>query len=299
MEMKKPNMVNLSNFEDPGQEYTSFEIRKIPKNLIEPAKTGQVRTIFNERKIADLRENIREVGQIEPITVEAKKDGSGFVIIAGERRWRAINGIDEIQDVMCIIREFNDERERFTIQLSENFDREDLTVSDRAIAIDKLVKMYDGDVERAAKSIGKSRSTLIKMSSVLQLPPKGREFVEDGFSSDYSSISMLKTLFSADARRAESLIDRYRQKQEDRPLREALRAELDSLSQKKTKPTKSKQQTITANEIYMQENNEKIYISSRNGLITIKLEKISENIRNELYHLLSSDNLNFDMQDDE
>ncbi len=280
---------DLSSLQDNGQIKEAEKIQSIPKDLVHPSQKGQIRTIFNERKISELRENIREYGQIQPIVVEPDPTGNGFVIIAGERRWRAIQGIEEIQDIDCIVKDFPDERSRFIIQLAENFDRDDLSVADRALAIDKLVKMYDGDIENAAKNIGKTRSTLIRMSSILQLPVKGKQFVSDGFTADYSAISMLQTLFKADEKIAERIIDKYRRKEDDRPLREALRAELDQIAQKKSKSSRQKEKSITANAIYMQEGNDKLHIISRSGLLTIKLDKIQEDIRNTLLDLLNTE----------
>lgn len=287
---EKPNKLDLSNIADDGQlpDYPEKEIQLIHKDLIRPLEE-QVRTVFNERKIIELRDSIRSLGQIEPIIVEASPDNNGFLIVAGERRWRAIKGIEEIDNIKCVVWEFNDPRRRFAIQLAENFDREDLTVIDRAKAVNKLIALHDGDIESAARYIGKSRSTLIKMSSVLQLPDYGRQFVDDGFTKDYSTISMLKTLCKADEKKAIALIDRYRRNQDERPIREALRDELDNLSTKKTKTTKHKQQTFTANEIYMQDSADKIYVSSRSGLLIIKLDKVDDAIRTALFDFLSNE----------
>lgn len=289
--MKKHNPQDISMLLDGGQLPSSpeIEIRLIPKDLIRP-REEQVRTNFNELKIAELRDSIRNLGQIDPIIVEPSPDNSGFLIVAGERRWRAIRGIDELNEIKCVIWEFDDERRRFAVQLSENIDRENLSIYDKARAIEKLIKLHGDDVESAARYIGKSRSTLIKMSSILQLPEYAKQFVDDGFTKDYSTISMLKTLSLADEKKAMSLIERFRKNQDERPIREALRDELDRLSAtKKTRTTRPRQQSITANEIYMQDKDDKIYISSRSNLITVKIDKLPDNIRKALFDLLDHD----------
>ena len=128
------------------------------------------------------------------------------------------------------------------------------------------------------------------MSSILQLPEYAKQFVDDGFTKDYSTISMLKTLSLADEKKAMSLIERFRKNQDERPIREALRDELDRLSAtKKTRTTRPRQQSITANEIYMQDKDDKIYISSRSNLITVKIDKLPDNIRKALFDLLDHD----------
>ena len=87
-----------------------------------------------------------------------------------------------------------------------------------------------------------------------------------------------------------SLIERFRKNQDERPIREALRDELDRLSAtKKTRTTRPRQQSITANEIYMQDKDDKIYISSRSNLITVKIDKLPDNIRKALFDLLDHD----------
>lgn len=290
MTMDKPNPQNISSFIDDGQyEATSIEVALIDKGLIRP-RPDQVRTEFNERTIADLRDNIRSLGQIDPITVEPSPDNDGFLIVTGERRWRAIKEIDEISEIKCIIREFSSEKERFAIQLSENIDRENLSLLDKARSIEKLVKMHDGDIELAAKYIGKTRPTLIKMMSILQLPEIGKRFVDDGYTKDYSTISMLKTLCKADEKRAERLIDQYRRNQEDRPLREALRQELDQIVSKKSKSSRQKNSTIKANEIYMQDDDSKLIVVSRSGITTIRIDNLPDHIKKLLIDLFANDN---------
>lgn len=290
MSMNKPNPQNISGLADAGQyEAASIEVSLIDKGLIRP-RADQVRTEFNERTIADLRDNIKSLGQIDPITVEPAPDGDGFLIVTGERRWRAIKDIEELQEIKCIVREFTSEKERFAIQLSENIDRENLSLLDKARSIEKLVKMHDGDIELAAKYIGKTRPTLLKMMSILQLPEIGKRFVDDGYTKDYSTIAMLKTLCKADEKRAERLIDQYRRNQDERPLREALRQELDQMSAKKSKPSRQKNSTIKANEIYMQDDDNKLIVVSRNGITTIKIENLPDHIRKLLSDVFSNDN---------
>lgn len=290
MTMDKPNPQNISGFIDNGQyEAASIEVALIDKGLIRP-RADQVRTEFNERTIADLRDNIKSLGQIDPITVEPSPDNDGFLIVTGERRWRAIKEIEEISEIKCIVREFSSEKERFAIQLSENIDRENLSLLDKARSIEKLVKMHDGDIELAAKYIGKTRPTLIKMMSILQLPEIGKRFVDDGYTKDYSTISMLKTLCKADEKRAERLIEQYRRNQDDRPLREALRQELDQIAAKKSKPSRQKNSTIKANEIYMQDDDSKLIIVSRSGITTIKIDNLPDHVKKLLIDVFANDN---------
>lgn len=290
MNMEKPNKPDISDLLNTPQYdgNNRIEILLIDKNLIKP-RPEQVRTEFNERTIADLRESIKSLGQNDPITVEVSPDNDGYLIVTGERRWRAIKQIDEIDEIKCIVREFASEKERFGVQLSENIDRENLSLLDKARSISKLIDMHDGDIESAAKFIGKTRPTLIKMMSILQLPEFGKKFVEDGFTKDYSTISMLKTLCKANEKKAMDIIDHYRKNQDSRPLREALRQEIDLLSTKKTKTSRQKNSSVTANEIYMQDDINKLIIVSRSGITTVKLDHLSDQLKNTLFDIFSNE----------
>lgn len=270
---------------DAGQLDNPVELQSINKDLVHPAERGQVRKIFNGTTILELRESIRCVGQIEPITVERDPNGNGFIVVTGERRLRAIQCIDELNEVICIVREFSNETERYALQLAENFDREDLSIIDKALAIEKLIEMHDGDISKAGETIGKHRTTLIKMRNVLNLSEKAKKFVKDGFCNDYSAISALKTLCRIDEKSVFHLIECYRRGENDRPMREALRTEIDRLSTKKTKSQRQKISRITANEIYMK-NDDKIIVISRIGVTSIKLEKPDDNLRQNLFSLL-------------
>ena len=103
--------------------------------------------------MAALAESIGENGLLQPIAVRAKKTGPGYVIIAGERRWRAARmaGLDEVP---VLIKEVTDEQAA-ALALIENLQREDLDPIEVAEGCKKLIERYGLTQEEAAKRLGK------------------------------------------------------------------------------------------------------------------------------------------------
>jgi ParB family transcriptional regulator, chromosome partitioning protein len=142
------------------------EIRKIPVSLIVPNRY-QPRTIFAEDKIEELALTIRTHGIIQPIVVRECEDGK-FEIIAGERRWRAVQklGWDEIP---AIVKNLN-ETETASVALIENLQREELTPIEEALAYAKLLELHNLTQEALAQRLGKGQSTVANKLRLLKLP---------------------------------------------------------------------------------------------------------------------------------
>jgi ParB family chromosome partitioning protein len=142
------------------------EIRKIPVSLIVPNRY-QPRTIFAEDKIEELALTIRTHGIIQPIVVRECEDGK-FEIIAGERRWRAVQklGWDEIP---AIVKNLND-KETASVALIENLQREELTPIEEALAYAKLLELHNLTQEALAQRLGKGQSTVANKLRLLKLP---------------------------------------------------------------------------------------------------------------------------------
>jgi ParB family chromosome partitioning protein len=142
------------------------EIRKIPVSLIVPNRY-QPRTIFAEDKIEELALTIRTHGIIQPIVVRECENGK-FEIIAGERRWRAVQklGWDEIP---AIVKNLND-KETASVALIENLQREELTPIEEALAYAKLLELHNLTQEALAQRLGKGQSTVANKLRLLKLP---------------------------------------------------------------------------------------------------------------------------------
>ena len=150
-------------------EFKRLKITEIEPNL------EQARKKFDQEALEELAESIKEYGLIQPIVV-VKKEGY-YMIVAGERRWRAskLAGLDEIP---AIIRENDDKNTQ--ISLIENLQREDLTPYEKAIGIKNLMNAYNLNQEQVAKQLGKSRSTITNSLRILNLEPRVLEMAKEG-----------------------------------------------------------------------------------------------------------------------
>ncbi|RAK20568.1 ParB family chromosome partitioning protein [Anoxybacillus vitaminiphilus] len=142
------------------------EIRKIPVSLIVPNRY-QPRTIFAEDKIDELALTIRTHGIIQPIVVRECEDGK-FEIIAGERRWRAVQKLGW-EEIPAIVKNLND-TETASVALIENLQREELTPIEEALAYAKLLELHNLTQEALAQRLGKGQSTIANKLRLLKLP---------------------------------------------------------------------------------------------------------------------------------
>ena len=138
---------------------------------------GQPRKNFDQEKLEELAESIRQHGIIQPLTV--RKLSSGYYqIIAGERRWRAAR-LAGLTEVPAIIIEADD-RKAMELAMIENLQREDLSPMEEAEGYKILVENYGMTQEQAAQRVGKSRSAVANALRLLALSPALRQMVEDG-----------------------------------------------------------------------------------------------------------------------
>jgi ParB family transcriptional regulator, chromosome partitioning protein len=147
------------------EEQHKEEIKKILIQDIVPNRF-QPRTVFSDEKIEELALTIRTHGIIQPIVVR-EIDGK-FELIAGERRWRAVQtlGWDVIP---AIVKDFND-RETASVALIENLQREELSSIEEAVAYAKLLELHDLTQEALAQRLGKGQSTIANKLRLLKLP---------------------------------------------------------------------------------------------------------------------------------
>jgi ParB family transcriptional regulator, chromosome partitioning protein len=132
------------------------------------ADPGQPRQTFDHDGLEELAASIRQEGVLQPIAVRYQEDADQYIILHGERRWRAaqVAGLDSIP---AIVREVPEER-RLIHQLMENVVREDLNAVDRAAALRLLKRqMDDAPWERVAEAVGIRRSRLFQLLSTEKL----------------------------------------------------------------------------------------------------------------------------------
>ncbi|WP_318419502.1 ParB/RepB/Spo0J family partition protein [Photobacterium leiognathi] len=139
-------------------------IKKIPKDFL--YSVDQVRTEFNDDSLLELAENIMENGQQSPIIVHPVDSTNKYCIHQGERRWRAICLLDDIETVDCLIRSNNTMYQ----QLSENIQRENLSPYEIAAAISNLKKKDNIKSTDVSKKLGKSKSWTSQYESISKMP---------------------------------------------------------------------------------------------------------------------------------
>ena len=149
----------------------------LPLREIEP-DPAQPRKQFDDDALNQLADSITENGLLQPIAVRPKKLGTGYIIIAGERRWRAarLAGLDEVP---VIIKDVSDEQAA-ALALIETLQREDLNPIEVAEGCHQLIEKYGLTQETAAKKLGKSRSSVTNSLRLLALPQEVRHKVSEG-----------------------------------------------------------------------------------------------------------------------
>ncbi len=154
------------------------EAREIALDRIEP-DPEQPRRTFDPERLEELAASIRLQGVLQPIAVRYDATRDRYVIIHGERRWRAAQ-LAGLTSIPAIVREVSDEQ-RLVHQLMENILREDLNALDRAAALRRL-KQQLGDVpwEQVAEAVGIKRSRLFQLLATEKLPEPIQQAIRAG-----------------------------------------------------------------------------------------------------------------------
>ena len=150
---------------------TELDINKIYPNPNQPRKH------FDEEALQELASSIKTHGVIQPLVVNREADGR-YMIIAGERRWRASN-MAGFQKVPVVIKNYT-EKQIKEISIIENLQREDLNPIEAARAIKQLMDEYNLTQEAVADRIGKSRPSVANTLRLLSLYPDVVKMIEDG-----------------------------------------------------------------------------------------------------------------------
>ncbi|MBO4363695.1 MAG: ParB/RepB/Spo0J family partition protein [Clostridia bacterium] len=157
------------------QSAVSRAVLEVKVDDIQPG-SGQPRKVFDQSKIEQLAESIKEHGVIQPLIVHKK--GQGYRIIAGERRWRAakLAGLETVP----VIEKDATEREILEIALIENIQREDLNPIEEAEAFDRLQREFDLTQETLSDVLSKSRSDIANSLRLLSLNKIVRDKIAAG-----------------------------------------------------------------------------------------------------------------------
>lgn len=162
-------LINTEEFE--GHEVQEVSIKAIVPNPYQPRRE------FDEEKLAELAQSIKEHGVIQPLVVRRKTEQE-YILVAGERRFRAsqIAGLDKVP---VIIRDL-DEGQMIQWALVENLQREDLNPIEEAVAFQRLSQEFGLTQEQIAQVVGKSRPAVANTLRLLSLPREIQEAVSRG-----------------------------------------------------------------------------------------------------------------------
>jgi len=153
-----------------GQEVLELKIVEVSPNRNQP------RQHFDDEKLSELAASIKKHGIMQPLIV--KREGNKYLIVAGERRWRAAK-LAGMKTVPAIIRELTS-REVMEMALIENIQREDLNPIEEADAYDKLMTEFGLTQEQLAETVGKSRPAIANTVRLLSLEDSVKGLIADG-----------------------------------------------------------------------------------------------------------------------
>lgn len=170
IEPEKKQEAQTENITKIGGAQTELELSKIYPNPNQPRKN------FDQKALEELADSIKVHGLIQPIIVN--ESGDRYMIIAGERRWRACQ-MAGLTAVPVIIKHYT-EKQVSEIAIIENLQREDLNPVEVARGIKKLMEEYQLTQEKVAERLGKSRSEIANYNRLLGLDNEVLELVENG-----------------------------------------------------------------------------------------------------------------------
>ena len=152
-------------------------LAEIPVDRLRP-NPEQPRRVFDQGALDELADSIRRHGVLQPLLVS--EDGAdGYVVIAGERRWRAARAAG-LQTVPAVIRERLGARDELALALVENLQRRDLSPLEEARAFEHLRSEHGLSQAEIAEQVGLDRSTVANALRLLKLPEAIQAWVEAG-----------------------------------------------------------------------------------------------------------------------
>ena len=166
-----PDLVDEDQESDKTQRIETIAIGRISPNPFQPRET------FDADKLLELKRSIAENGVVQPITV--RRHNSGFQLIAGERRLRAVRDLGH-KDIPAYILDVENDEQMLELSIVENIHREDLNPIDIANSYKRLLEECHLTQEQIAQKLGKDRSTITNFLRLLKLPRLIQESVKKG-----------------------------------------------------------------------------------------------------------------------
>ena len=149
---------------------TNVSINRIKSNAEQPRKT------FDNETMVELAQSVKNHGIIQPLIL--KREGNDYIIVAGERRWRAAK-MAGLKEVPAVIMDLT-ERDILEISLIENIQREDLNPIEEALAYKKLLDECHITQDELSKRLGKSRVSITNIIRLINLDNRVQQYLVDG-----------------------------------------------------------------------------------------------------------------------
>lgn len=163
----------IESLSKPMSEMAEIAISEIIPNPTQP------RTNFDEEALAELADSIRQLGVIQPVTVMKKNAEGKYIIISGERRWRASQQAG-LESLPAYIREVDDQN-LHAMALVENIQRQDLNAIEIALGMQRLIDECGLTQESLSEKVGKKRSTVSNYMRLLKLPNEVQLALKEGY----------------------------------------------------------------------------------------------------------------------
>lgn len=163
-------LISEANAETGNEPEAVLSISEIVRNPNQPRKT------FDEDKLAELADSIRQNGVLQPILVRRK--GQKYEIVAGERRYQA-SKLAGLKEIPAVVREIDDDKV-FQLALIENLQRSDLSPIEEARGYKQLLTSRSLTQEELAKILSKSRSAIANTLRLMDLPVEVQHMMEQG-----------------------------------------------------------------------------------------------------------------------
>ena len=163
-------LISEANAETGNEPEAVLSISEIVRNPNQPRKT------FDEDKLAELADSIRQNGVLQPILVRRK--GQKYEIVAGERRYQA-SKLAGLKEIPAVVREIDDDKV-FQLALIENLQRSDLSPIEEAKGYKQLLTSRSLTQEELAKILSKSRSAIANTLRLMDLPVEVQRMMEQG-----------------------------------------------------------------------------------------------------------------------
>jgi ParB family chromosome partitioning protein len=191
------DLMNQAESGDSNNGFDQYAIDTIQPDPNQPRKT------FDEKSLNEMAETMKVHGVMQPIVI--RKVDDGFMIVAGERRWRAAQ-IAGLTEIPAVEREISEDA-LLALQLIENLQRDDMPPLEEAEALERMRKEFKLSGSEVAKAIQKTPAYVSLRRKLLKLPDPVKALAESGATKDAETLSLLGDLWHLDPDRADYYIN--------------------------------------------------------------------------------------------